>query len=69
MDASRRAEPIKDERGNLRGYSYAGSTIARDIEGQYTVEHDGRSRHFRLLRDALTYIDTLADAGQDREQR
>jgi hypothetical protein len=69
MDASRRAEPIKDERGNLRGYSYAGSTIARDIEGQYTVEHDGAPRHFRLLRDALAYIDSLADAGRDGEQR
>jgi hypothetical protein len=59
MAASRRAEPIKDDRGNLSGYSYGGHTIARDADGRYTVEHDGRAQHFRLLRDALAYVDEI----------
>lgn len=69
MEASGRAEPILDERGNLRGYAYAGRTISRDAEGHYTVEHDSQARQFRLLRDALTFIDTIGAAERDRERR
>ena len=70
MASSRRAEPIKDERGNLSGYSYCGHTIARDAEGRYTIEHDRRARQFRLLRDALADVDEMRmeeeEDGNDR---
>jgi len=68
MAASRRAEPIKDERGHLSGYSYCGHTVARDADGRYTVEYEGRARHFRLLRDALAYVDEIR-VGEDRDDR